>query len=267
MSNQQASNQQASNQQASSQQALVVSQFGRRARAYVESADHATGSDLRRLAAILAARPGGRVLDLGCGGGHVSFTAAPFATEVVAYDLSGEMLAAVRTEATARGLDTIRTEQGPAEHLPFADGSFDVVATRYSAHHWSDLAAALAGMRRVLKPGGVAIVIDTVSPGLSPHDAFLHAIETLRDRSHRRDYTVTEWEVAMRAAGLRPEAPRLAKLRLDFATWIARMATPAMEARAIRALQRQMPADVAAHFALEPDGSFALDTMMVEARP
>ena len=261
------SSREVSSQQASSQQALVVSQFGRRARAYVESADHATGSDLRRLAAILAARPGARVLDLGCGGGHVSFTAAPFATEVVAYDLSSEMLAAVRTEAAARGLDTIRTEQGPAEHLPFADGSFDVGATRYSAHHWSDLAAGLAGMRRVLKTDGLAIVIDTVSPDLSPHDAFLHAIETLRDRSHRRDYTVGEWEAAMRVAGLRPDAPRRAKLRLDFATWIARMATPDLEARAIRALQRQMPADVAAHFALEPDGSFALDTMMVEARP
>ncbi len=249
----------------SSQEALVVSQFGRRARAYVESADHATGSDLRRLAAILAARRGGRVLDLGCGGGHVSFTAAPFAAAVVAYDLSSEMLAAVRGEAAARGLDTIRTEQGPAERLPFADASFDVVATRYSAHHWSDLAAGLAGMRRVLKPGGLAVVIDTVSPGQAPHDAFLHAIETLRDRSHRRDYSVREWEAAMRVAGLRPDAPKLGRLRLDFATWIARMATPEMEARAIRALQREVPADVAAHFALEPDGSFTLDTMMVEA--
>ena len=142
-----------------------------------------------------------------------------------------------------------------------------MVATRYSAHHWSDLAAGLAGMRRVLKPGGLVIVIDTVSPGLAPHDAFLHAIETLRDPSHRRDYTVHAWEAALRAAGLRPAPPRLSRLRLDFATWIARMATPDMEARAIRALQRQMPADVAAHFALEPDGSFALDTMMVEASP
>lgn len=245
--------------------ALVETQFGPRARAYVESADHAMGADLERLAAIAAARPGARVLDLGCGGGHVSFTVAPFAREVVAYDLSDEMLAAVRDGAARRGLATIRTARGPAERLPFDDASFDVVLTRYSAHHWSDLAAGIAGMRRVLKPGGLAVVMDVVSLGPPRYDSFLQAVELMRDPSHVRDYTPAEWDAALRAAGLRPAAPILSRLPLGFAEWIARIGTPGVRSRAIRALQKQMPADVVEHFAIGPDGSFTLDTMMIEA--
>ena len=123
-----------------SHESLVAAQFGARARAYVESTDHSRGADLERLAMLVAARPKGRVLDLGCAGGHVSFTVSPLAREVVAYDLSPEMLAAVWSVAAERGLSNIVTERGIAEALPFADGSFDIVATRYSAHHWDNLA-------------------------------------------------------------------------------------------------------------------------------
>ena len=246
-------------------EALVAAQFDPRARAYVESSDHAVGADLGRLAALVSARPPGCILDLGCGGGHVSYTLAPLAREVVAVDLSAAMLSAVAFEATARGHHGVRTRQARAEALPFAAASFDIVVTRYSAHHWFDLAAGLAGMRRVLKPGGLAVVMDTVSPGLPAHDAFLHAIETLRDPSHKRDYSVAEWRLAMRVAGFETATPALGRLPLAFAAWTARMATPDRECRAVRALQRQMPADVAAHFDLQADGSFTIDTMMMEA--
>ncbi len=246
-------------------QTLVATQFGPRARAYVESGDHAKGADLARLKAIVKDQPGGRILDLGCGGGHVSFAVAPHARDVVAYDLSADMLDAVRGEAAERGLHAIRTEQGVAEALPFPDASFDFVFTRFSAHHWSDLAAGLAGMRRVLKPGGLAIVMDAFAPEAVLHDTFLQSIELLRDPSHVRDYTLVEWAAALKAAGLRPMAPVTAKLRLAFDGWIRRIGTPDAQMRAIRALQTQMPRDVIAHFAIEPDGSFLLDTMMIEA--
>lgn len=246
-------------------QTLVATQFGPHARAYVESLDHAKGADLVRLKAIVKDQPGGRILDLGCGGGHVSFTVAPHAREVVAYDLSTEMLAAVRGEAESRGLATIRTEQGIAEALPFPDASFDFVFTRFSAHHWSDLAAGLAGIRRVLKRGGLAIVMDAYAPAAAQHDTFLQTIELLRDPSHVRDYTLAEWSDALKVAGLRPMAPVTARLRLGFDGWIRRIGTPEVQVQAIRALQTQMPRDVVDRFAIEPDGSFLLDTMMIEA--
>src|SRR3954447_19804406 len=108
------------------QAALVGEQFGRgRQAAYVASRVHAEGPDLQRMAEVLRGRPGGRVLDLGCGGGHVSYAAALLAAEVVAYDLSGEMLAAVARTAAEHGLTNVATRRGVAERLPFGEGRFD----------------------------------------------------------------------------------------------------------------------------------------------
>jgi len=129
---------------------VVQRQFGEQASAYLSSAVHAQGREFALLQEALAGRGDARVLDLGCGAGHVSFHVAPQAGEVVAYDLSQSMLDVVAAAADARGLANIRTECGAAEHLPFADQSFDFVFSRYSAHHWSDLGLALREVRRVL---------------------------------------------------------------------------------------------------------------------
>ncbi|WP_435889727.1 class I SAM-dependent methyltransferase [Escherichia coli] len=57
------------------------------------------------------------------------------------------------------GPETLRPSQsayrqGYAESLPFADNAFDIVISRYSAHHWHDVGAALREVNRILKPGG-----------------------------------------------------------------------------------------------------------------
>ena len=98
------------------QEALVGGQFGARAAAYLGSAVHAQGADLQALAALVQGRREARVLDLGCGGGHVSYHVAPHVREVVAYDLSPEMLEVVARAAAQRGLGNIVTRQGVAEH-------------------------------------------------------------------------------------------------------------------------------------------------------
>ena len=238
-------------------EALVASQFGPRARAYLESPDHANGADLDRLASLVAAKPGGRVLDLGCGGGHVSFAVASF---------SVDMLSAVCGEAARRGFAQIRTEQGAAEALPFPDADFDFVLTRFSAHHWDDLAAGLHEIRRVLKPSGTAVVVDTVSPGTPAlHDTFLQTIELLRDPSHVRDYSVAEWLEALQTAGLHPAVPITSRLRLDFARWVARIGTPDVQVNAIRTLQEKAPVEIVERYEIEADGSFKLDTALIEA--
>src|SRR4051794_23115195 len=179
------------------QAALVGEQFGPRAAAYVASRVHAEGPDLRRMAEVLRGRPGARVLDLGGGGGHVSYAAAPLAAEVVAYDLAEEMLAAVARTAAERGLANVTTRRGVAEHLPFEDGRFDAVLCRFTAHHWHDVEAGLREARRVLAPGGIAVFADVMTPGRPLLDTHLQAIELLRDPSHVRNYTMAEWVAAL----------------------------------------------------------------------
>src|ERR1700722_20149602 len=90
---------------------VVAGQFGSHAADYVASAVHSQGPDLDQIAALVAGLVNGsgvaRVLDLGCGGGHVSFRVAKLAGEVVAYDLSQDMLDEVARQAAARGLHNI----------------------------------------------------------------------------------------------------------------------------------------------------------------
>ena len=247
-------------------QATVEAQFGPQAAAYVESAVHAAGEDLDQLSAIARdARPA-RALDIGCGGGHVAYRLATHAGSVTACDLSAEMLGAVRETAAARGLTNIATEQASAERLPFPDGGFDFVASRFSAHHWLDFERGLSEARRVARPGACAVFIDVVSPGRPLADTHLQAVELLRDTSHVRDYSVAEWTAAVARAGFDVEATTMRRLRLEFASWTRRMRTPAALAEAVRALQRAAAEEVRSCFAVEADGSFEVDVMLLQAR-
>lgn len=244
----------------------VDRQFGAQASAYLTSAVHAQGNDLQRLGRLLAAHPQARVLDLGCGAGHASFTAAAQVSQVVAYDLSAQMLAVVAQAAQERGMSNIQTQQGVAESLPFADGDFDLVISRYSAHHWHDVGQALREVKRVLKPGGKAILMDVVSPGHPLLDIYLQTVEVLRDTSHVRNYAPGEWLSMLTAAGLRAEEVTSDRLPLEFSSWVARMRTPETLVAAIREFQRQVSDEVVSHFAIQPDGTFTSDIMMLVAR-
>ncbi|MDE2227826.1 MAG: class I SAM-dependent methyltransferase [Alphaproteobacteria bacterium] len=246
-------------------EALVDDQFGSRAAAYLASAVHAQGADLDALAARVRGRAEARVLDLGCGGGHVGFAVAPHVREIVAYDLSREMLDVVAREAAKRGFANLVTQQGVVERLPFADATFDYVFSRFSAHHWHDVDAALREAARILKPGGTVVVVDTVAPAAPLLDTFLQAIELLRDPSHVRNYSRAEWAAIVGRAGLLPGAARQHRLRLDFASWVQRMRTPPVQVEAIRALQAAMADSVTRHFAVEADGSFTIDILSLEA--
>ncbi len=245
-------------------EAVVTAQYSGQAAAYVASATHAAGADLDQVEAWARQHAGLRALDLGCGGGHVAYRLAPHMAAVTACDLTQAMLDAVRIEADRRGLTTIRTEQGAAERLPFADAAFDLAATRFSAHHWRDLSAGLRELRRVLAPGGRALLIDTVSPGPPLLDTFLQTIEMLRDPSHGRNYSPAEWLAALAAAGFTPVAMMARRLPLDFAAWVGRMNTPPTHVAAMRSLQLGASEAVRTHFEITQDGSFTLDTLTIE---
>jgi SAM-dependent methyltransferase len=244
---------------------LVDTQFGAQAGAYLTSAVHAKGLDLDTLAALVAGKSEARVLDLGCGGGHVSFAVAPHVREIVAYDLSRDMLAVVAQAARERGFGNLSTHQGVAEKLPFAEATFDYVFSRYSAHHWRDLDLGLREAARVLKPGGTAAFVDTVAPGQPLLDTFLQTVELLRDPSHVRDYSRAEWLAVIGRAGLNAGRASEHRVRLDMKSWLERMRTPPVQVEAIRALEAVMSASVTQHFAIEADGSFTIDVLTVFA--
>jgi SAM-dependent methyltransferase len=250
-----------------SQHEFAATQYGVRAKDYVTSIVHSSGADLDQIEAELRGQGTARVLDLGCGGGHVSYRAAPHVAEVVACDVTPDMLEAVAETAAERGFSNIAVRQAPAERLPFGDAFFDFVLCRFTVHHWQDMEAGLREARRVLKPDGRAIFVDTVAPGDPVLDTHLQAVELLRDASHVRNYTVAEWVPALSRAGFMVEGLTLRRLRMEFPSWIARTRAPAKHAEAIWSLQDGAPPIVRRHFALGEDGSFDLEAVTFLARP
>lgn len=250
-----------------SQQNFVVEQYTARARDYVTSVVHGTGADLDQIEAELRGHAAARVLDLGCGGGHVSYKAAPLVAEVVACDVTQSMLDVVATTAAERGLGNIVVRRAAAEKLPFEDGYFDMVLCRFTTHHWQNMDAGLREARRILKPAGRAVFIDVVAPADRTLDTHLQAVELLRDVSHVRNYSTAEWVSALSRSGFAIEGITTRTLRMDFPVWTARTRTKAAHVEAIRSLQMTAPAIVKQHFAIGEDGGFDLEaaTMVVRA--
>jgi len=115
------------------------------------------------------APPGGRVLDVGCGPGRLAVPLAQHGLNVTGLDLDPAMIERARINA-GRALGDERRPSfvvGDAASLGFPDGSFDLVVSTMSMHHWEDPAAGLREIARVLRPGGRALVWD-LRPGVVP---------------------------------------------------------------------------------------------------
>ncbi|MEO8314585.1 MAG: methyltransferase domain-containing protein [Pseudomonadota bacterium] len=235
----------------------VVAQFDPKAQAYLTSAVHAAGPDLEYAARLVRHQPSRiSMLDVGCGAGHLSFALASHFEQVVATDLSPSMLATVRAAAAQRALPQILVQQASAERLPFPDGHFDLVASRYSAHHWHDVPVALREIRRVMRPGGAFLMIDLLGDESPLVDTHLQAIELLRDPSHVRDYSPSQWRGLLQEAGIELQREECWSTRLEFNSWVERMRTPEASVMVIRDLLANAASEVREGLVVETDGSF-----------
>lgn len=243
----------------------VGEHFGRQADRYLHSSVHARGEDLQLFGEYLRSFPESRLLDVGCGGGHVSYAAAAAVRSVTAYDLSPAMLGTVASQARELGLSNIETVQGKAEAMPFEDGAFDLAASRLSAHHWRDMQGALREIRRVLKPRGVFVLMDIITPGIPELDVQVETITMLHDSSHVHNLSAGQWARELNTAGFRLESMRTFRLFLELEPWLGRMQTPKVQADALRALQAAASTEARNYFEIKPDGSFTLDTVILFA--
>jgi SAM-dependent methyltransferase len=101
--------------------------------------------------------PGERVVDLGCGAGTDSLVAVQMVApggRVTGIDMTPEMLAKAREAAEELGVENVEFVEGEIEHLPFADGSVDVVISNGVIDLVPDKDAVFAEIFRVLRPGG-----------------------------------------------------------------------------------------------------------------
>jgi SAM-dependent methyltransferase len=129
----------------------------------------------RELVARAAPQPGERVLDVACGTGVVARLVALLVGptgSVTGLDLSPDMLAVARERAEAEGL-AITWREGNAATPPFEDGAFDLVLCHQGLQFFPDKPAALRELRRVLAPGGRALVSSWSPVATSPVNQIL----------------------------------------------------------------------------------------------
>jgi ubiquinone/menaquinone biosynthesis C-methylase UbiE len=127
-------------------------------------------------------RQGLRVLDCGCGAGSMTLELAERVTpgEVVGLDSEPRVLEQARELAATRGLGNVQFDQGDVYTLPYPDASFDALFSHALLSHLREPGRALAEMRRVLRPGGIAAVVENdpatfvVSPSGSAMERFVN---------------------------------------------------------------------------------------------
>ncbi|MEO6091599.1 MAG: methyltransferase domain-containing protein [Novosphingobium sp.] len=178
----------------------IVDQHTRQASGYAELTRRAAPTDSGELAALLGATANDQVLDVACGPGSLALQLAPHVAQVTGLDLTPAMLDQAR-EAQQRAMAVgVRWIEGDAAAMPFADGSFDLVASRAAFHHFERPAGVLAEMARVCRSGGRVVVID-VTPDAEKTGAY-DRMEAMRDPSHRHAHCVAELRGMGQALGL-----------------------------------------------------------------
>ena len=189
---------------------------------------HVDDAEVERvLAERLAGRTFDDFLDIGTGTGRLLELFAPTAKHAVGIDLSREMLSVARANLERAGLRHVSVRQADLYQLPLPGASFDVVTMHQVLHYLEDPAAAVAEAARVVRPGGVLIIVD-----FAPHER-----EELRELHAHRRLGFRESEVAgwCGQAGLgRMQTTLLPGKTLTVAIWSAERP----EAKAVRAKPR-----------------------------
>ena len=259
---------------------LVQQQFGANAAAYATSAVHAKGASLARLVELVRPQADWAALDIATGAGHTAAAFAPHVGEVIASDLTPEMLDEAAKLAAAKGYANMTTAPADAERLPFPDARFDLVTCRIAPHHFPDIPAFLRESRRVLKPGGTFALVDNVAPDetttpgfpasdLAAADAAYNGFEKKRDPSHGRALTTAEWTRNISEAGLELVHAEHAPKTMDFATWCKTMQVPAATVAELRSVLTGASGALAAFLKPTIDGDkigFTLDELIAIAK-
>jgi len=203
-------------------QSLIRDQFTRQATPFSTAAPIASEAALQLI--IDAARPGpdDTLLDVACGGGIVVCAFAPYVRHATGIDVTPAMLERARALAAEKGLANVSWREGEVERLPYPDGAFMIVVTRFAMHNFLDPAAVFREMVRVCAPGGRVVVVDTYTSEDPAKAATFNRLEILRDPSHARSLYLAELKGLFRTAGLGEPRASFYELRDTVTNLLAR---------------------------------------------
>lgn len=177
----------------------ILDQFTRQASVFAQKMEHSKSVEF--LVEQAAVRHKDRVLDVACGPGLLACALANEVVAVTGIDMTPAMLEEAAIRQKSLGLTNISWDLGSAYKLPYADNSFTRVVSRYSFHHFDQVAKALAEMRRVCKKGGLLVIADfDIAP---PYGDAFNQMEKLRDPSHVYAFSQQAFTDLIKAAGFK----------------------------------------------------------------
>lgn len=222
----------------------VQARFGKQAEAYVKSETHAKHGDLDRLLEMAQPQSNWCVLDIATGGGHTALKFAPHVNQVIATDLTFDMLRAARNYIVEQQVLNIQFMQTDAEALAFAAGTFDLVTCRIAPHHFPDVFKFVQECVRVLKVSGKLLIQDHVLPDDESAARYVDAFERLRDPSHVRAFAAYEWEGIYLDAGLQIDETDFVSKTHNLIGWAERQECDAETIQRLQVMLKQAPAAV-----------------------
>ena len=255
----------------SATKSLVQSQFGANAERYATSRVHAEGESLSRLVEAVQPRANWEAIDIATGPGHTALAFAPKVKHIIASDVTPEMLTVARGLAEKRGLTNVSFAEMPAEKLPVPDASFDLVTCRTAPHHFADVPAFVSEVARVLRPGGVFGLVDNISPDEPKAARLYNEFEKLRDPSHGRCLSESEWLDLITRAGLTVRHCEILSKNIELEGWAGRMQVSPDNTEKLRAILREASGglrDFLQPKELPDDIGFVLmETLIVAGKP
>jgi len=216
--------------------AVVQESFTRQADVYAVTPTVADPARIERLVEAVDAASGSRVLEVACGPGFLALAFAQRCREVVGLDLTDAPLAIAEKHRDERGLANVRFQCGDADHLPFAEGQFDVVVCRFAFHHFEEPGLVLREMARVCRPQGKVAVEDLVTSEHRARSDYQNRFERLRDPSHTRALAPSEMLGLSTAAGLELDRLYSGELVQNLERWLANCQTPPGPSSEVRAM-------------------------------
>jgi ubiquinone/menaquinone biosynthesis C-methylase UbiE len=179
---------------------LIREQFTRTAEVYARTRQATDERGLEALVGLSGATSADCSLDVACGPGFLTLAFARRCAKATGFDATDAFLGLARAETEVRGIRNVGFEHGDAEHLPFADSSFEVVSCRAAFHHFPRPGRVLADMARVAAPGGRILLADLLGSEDNEQAELHDRIERHCDPTHVR--ALPESEFARLAAGV-----------------------------------------------------------------
>jgi len=248
---------------------LIREEFTRQAEAFAALRELHSRERLQRLVNLINPAASERALEIATGPGHVAMALAERCREVIGVDLTDAPLAIAERVRKERGGANVHFQRADAEHLPFADGEFDIVLCRFAVHHFEDPSVPLREMVRVCRAGGRVAVEDLASSELPERAAFYNQFERLRDTSHTRALSMSELLRLVGAHRLEVEAAYTTDLVQPLEAWLANSQTPpdrAAQVREMFARDEQQDLSGTRPFRREAELFFTQKTIAIVAR-